>query len=93
MGCATTDEAFRIRPIRDHLREVHRAIARGIDIKGYMYWSLTDNFEWQHGYGKRFGLIHIDYATMKRKLKESGRWFARVISDNGFVENRPGATC
>ena len=91
-GVATTDVAFRIRYIKDHLRKFtsHR---QGIDIKGYMYWSLTDNFEWQHGYGKRFGLIHIDYATMKRKLKESGRWFARVISDNGFVENRPRATC
>ena len=91
-GVATTDEGFRIRYIKDHLREVHRAIAGGADIKGYIYWSLTDNFEWQHGYGKRFGLIHIDYTTLKRELKESGRWFARVISDNGFAESKPGAT-
>ena len=54
-----------------------------------MYWSLTDNYEWQHGYGKRFGLIQIDYATLKRKLKESGRWYARVIRENGFESGVP----
>lgn len=88
-GVATTDEEFRIRYIREHLEEVHRATAEGIDIRGYMYWSLTDNYEWQHGYGKRFGLIQIDYATLKRKLKESGRWYARVIRENGFESGVP----
>lgn len=83
-GVATADEKFRIRYIRDHLKEVHRAISEGIDIRGYMYWSLTDNFEWQHGYGKRFGLIGIDYAAQQRKVRDSGCWFARTIRDNGF---------
>ena len=83
-GVATTDEKFRIRYIRDHLREVLRAISEGIDIRGYMYWSLTDNFEWQRGYGKRFGLVGIDYTALRREVRESGRWFARTIRDNGF---------
>ncbi|NLA04210.1 MAG: glycoside hydrolase family 1 protein [Firmicutes bacterium] len=88
-GIATTDESFRIRYLEDHLKEIHRALADGIEIRGYMHWSLTDNFEWQHGYSKRFGLIGIDYATLERKLKTGGQRYARIIGDNGFAEPAP----
>jgi beta-glucosidase len=73
----------RIRYLRDHLAQVHRAIQSGVDVKGYYVWSFADNFEWNLGYGPRFGLIHIDYETMNRTIKDSGKWFAKVIADNG----------
>lgn len=81
-GVATTDENFRIRYIRAHLEHVRRAITDGVPVRGYMYWSLTDNFEWQHGYGMRFGLINVDFRTQERAIKKSGRWFAELIGRN-----------
>lgn len=74
----------RIRYLRDHLAQVHKAIQSGVDVKGYYVWSFADNFEWNLGYGPRFGLIYIDYETLNRTIKDSGKWFAKVISDNGF---------
>ena len=59
----------RIRYLRDHLAQVHRAIQSGVDVKGYYVWSFADNFEWNLGYGPRFGLIHIDYETLDRTIK------------------------
>ena len=49
---------------------------------GYFVWSLMDNFEWALGYGKRFGLVYVDYATQRRTPKESARWYSRVIAEN-----------
>lgn len=49
-----------------------------MDVRGYFHWSFTDNFEWAEGYGQRFGLVYVDYATGKRTLKDSGRWYSRV---------------
>jgi beta-glucosidase len=74
----------RIRYLCDHLVQVHRAIEDGVDIKGYYVWSFADNFEWNLGYSPRFGLIHIDYETLKRTIKDSGKWYANVIQENGF---------
>ena len=74
----------RIRYLRDHLAQVHRAIQSGVDVKGYYVWSFADNFEWNLGYDPRFGLIHINYETLNRTIKDSGKWFAKVISENGF---------
>jgi len=74
----------RIRYLESHVAQVHRAIQDGVPVKGYFHWSLTDNFEWALGYGPRFGLVHVDYRTLKRTIKDSGRWFARVIKENGF---------
>ena len=82
-GIATTDEDLRIKYIEAHLEQVKRAMEAGVDIKGYMHWSLTDNFEWLHGYKMRFGLINIDYPTQKRTIKKSGHWFAKIISKHG----------
>jgi beta-glucosidase len=74
----------RMRYLRDHLFQVQRAIKDGVDVKGYYVWSFADNFEWALGYGPRFGLIHVDYQTLKRTIKDSGKWFADVIKENGF---------
>lgn len=83
-GVATTDESFRIRYMEAHLREVHRAMAEGVPVRGYMCWSLTDNFEWDSGYAMRFGLIHVDFSTQERRVKEGGEWFSRVIGNGGL---------
>jgi beta-glucosidase len=66
-----------------YLRELRRAIADGADVRGYFHWSLMDNFEWAAGYRERFGLIHVDYATGRRTVKESARWYRGVIESNG----------
>ena len=74
----------RIRYLQDHIAQVHRAIQDGVPVRGYFHWSLMDNFEWALGYGPRFGLVYVDYKTLKRTVKDSGRWFANVIRQNGL---------
>ena len=54
----------------------------GVDVRGYMVWSLMDNFEWGHGFSKRFGLTYTDYTTQKRIVKDSGEWYAEIIQKN-----------
>ncbi len=66
-----------------YLRQIGNAIADGIDIRGYFHWAIMDNFEWAEGYKHRFGLIHVDYQTQKRTLKESAHWYGRVIRSGG----------
>ncbi len=66
-----------------YLAEYQRAHAAGIPLAGYFHWSLLDNFEWAQGYQERFGLIHVDYATQRRTLKDSARWFRQVIAGEG----------
>lgn len=67
-----------------YLEQVHRAIDSGVNVKGYYAWSLMDNFEWGHGYSKRFGLVYVDFKTQKRILKKSAYWYSEVIRNNGF---------
>jgi beta-glucosidase len=81
-GCVHDER--RIRYIKDHLAQIYRAMQNSIPVKGYFYWSFTDNFEWALGYAPRFGLVYIDYNTLQRTIKESGRWFGQVIQANGF---------
>lgn len=71
--------------IESHLAAVRRAIAQGADVRGYFVWSLLDNFEWAYGYADRFGIVHVDFATQKRTIKDSGRWYARTIAANALV--------
>jgi beta-glucosidase len=66
-----------------YLRELHRATQAGIPVLGYFHWSIMDNFEWSEGYKERFGLIHVDYQTQKRTLKDSAHWYSKVIASNG----------
>jgi beta-glucosidase len=69
--------------LHEHLLQAHRATEAGVPLNGYFVWSLLDNFEWAWGYGKRFGLIYVDYATQERIVKRSGRWYAGVTRDHG----------
>ncbi len=68
----------RIDYIQVHLQEIAEMIESGLDIRGYICWTLLDNFEWAEGYSKRFGLVHIDYETQKRTVKDSGKAFAQL---------------
>jgi beta-glucosidase len=77
----------RVEYLDAHFRAAHRAIADGVDLRGYFVWSLMDNFEWSFGYSKRFGLIHVDYETLERTPKDSARWYAQVTRANGLPES------
>lgn len=66
-----------------YLKELKACASSGTDIKGFFAWSLLDNFEWAEGYNERFGLIHVDYRTQKRTIKDSGYWYQSVIKSNG----------
>jgi beta-glucosidase len=66
-----------------YLRELNRAIADGVPVAGYFHWSLLDNFEWAEGFKHRFGLVHVDYPTGTRTLKDSAHWYRAVIESNG----------
>ena len=79
-GIADAKDEKRERFIVDHLREVARAMEDGVDVRGYMHWSLLDNFEWADGYAPRFGLYEVDYATQERTLRPSGEAYARIAA-------------
>jgi beta-glucosidase len=70
----------RVAYLRDHVREVERAIEHRAPVVGYLVWSLLDNFEWAERYSKRFGLIYVDFETQRRVIKDSGRWYAGFIA-------------
>ena len=72
--------------LEGHFKAAARAIAAGVPLRGYFVWSLLDNFEWGHGYSKRFGLVYVDYPTQRRVLKTSAHWYKRVIAANGVVD-------
>jgi beta-glucosidase len=78
-------DARRIAYLDSHFRAAHRAIAGGVDLRGYFVWTLMDNFEWARGYSMRFGLIHVDYETLERTPKDSARWFAQMTRRNGLA--------
>jgi beta-glucosidase len=70
----------RIDYMQRHIEALARAREAGVDIRGFYYWSLLDNFEWNSGYDKRFGLVHVDYATQRRTLKDSALWYREAIA-------------
>ncbi|MEU8886762.1 GH1 family beta-glucosidase [Streptomyces sp. NPDC048442] len=74
----TVHDPERIAYLHAHLTAVQRAMEVGADVRGYFLWSLMDNFEWSYGYSKRFGAVHVDFATQVRTPKSSGRWYAEV---------------
>lgn len=76
----------RIRYLEKHLEAVKKAISEGIRLEGYYIWSLIDNFEWAHGYGKRFGLFHVNYQSLERSWKKSAIWLKGYIEDNGLKQ-------
>jgi len=81
-GTCTPDDRDRWDYIRLHLQAVRKALSRGVQLIGYLYWSLLDNFEWAHGFGPRFGLVEVDYATQARKIRESAKKYAQVCLTN-----------
>jgi beta-glucosidase len=92
-GAAYTDEADtagrvadnrRIDYLRGHIAAAHRALAAGVPLGGYFVWSLLDNFEWAHGYTKRFGLYHVDYETQRRTPRDSAFWYRDVLKKNAM---------
>ncbi len=91
-GCSNVDivsldgkvhDPQRIDYLHRHLLQLRRAIADGADVRGYLQWSLLDNFEWAEGYKERFGLIYVNYETLERIPKDSYSWYANVIAQNG----------
>lgn len=93
-GCAMPDtldkdglvqDWDRIRYISSHLQTIHEAIQEGADVHGYFVWSAFDNFEWEQGYGPRFGLIRVNYDTLERIPKQSAHWFSEVARNNSLT--------
>jgi len=82
-------DPLRVSYLRAHLRAAHAAIARGVDLRGYMVWSLLDNLEWSLGFSKRFGIVHVNFATQERTPKDSARYYARVIASHGALLSEP----
>jgi beta-glucosidase len=94
-GCAAVDDPDesgfvrdieRIDYLRHHLQAAHEAIQAGVNLGGYFVWSLMDNFEWSHGYAPRFGIIRVDYPSLRRIPKQSFNWYRDVIAQNGVDE-------
>lgn len=92
-GCAMPDvpdeKGFvadwdRIRYIKSHLQGLHEAIQEGVNVNGYFVWSIFDNFEWERGYGPRFGLIRVNYKTLERIPKQSAYWFSEITQQNSI---------
>ncbi|WP_165067797.1 GH1 family beta-glucosidase [Marisediminicola senii] len=87
-GAAFADEVVdgevhdveRVDYLHRHFVAAHRAMARGVDLRGYLVWSLLDNFEWAYGFSKRFGIVYVDYETQERIPKQSARWLSRLIA-------------
>ena len=82
------EDPLRVEYYRQHLRAAHDALRKGVNLKGYFAWSLLDNYEWALGYSKRFGIVHVDYATQQRTIKSSGRYYSEVIRSRGGVLSR-----
>jgi beta-glucosidase len=82
------DDPLRVHYLREHILAVGRARAAGVDVRGYFAWSLLDNLEWTHGFTKRFGIIHVDFATLKRTLKNSAHFYREVIRSRGEALTR-----
>lgn len=78
------DDQGRVDYLKLHLISLSRAIESGVNIKGYLTWSLLDNFEWSEGYSKRFGIVHVNYRTLERTKKESFYWYKQIIINRWF---------
>jgi beta-glucosidase len=85
-GLAHDDDRVRVRYIADHLAALDQARKRGVDVRGYFYWSAMDNFEWNFGYGPKFGLIEVDRQTLARRPRPSAYFFRDLIQQRGFDE-------
>ena len=78
------NDVRRINYLDQHIKQVFRARQEGVNVNGFFAWCLTDNFEWKEGYRPKFGLVHIDFETQQRIIKDSGFWFSRLIQSKIF---------
>jgi len=85
------DDEERVAFLDAHFRAAHAAIEQGVNLRGYMVWSLLDNFEWAEGYSKRFGIVFVDYGTQRRVPKMSARWYRKVIERNQLPDESRNA--
>src|SRR5205823_9173904 len=83
-GIADADDDQRARYLVAHLRQAHRATREGVDLRGYIHWSLLDNFEWSQGFTKRFGLAEVDFASQRRTLRPSAYLYREIAQANGI---------
>lgn len=81
-------DADRVRYIAQHIQAVADAIEQGVTMEGYMVWSLLDNFEWASGYAKRFGIVHVDYETQRRTLKDSALWYRSFLQHQHAINHQ-----
>jgi beta-glucosidase len=79
-GSGSIQDPKRIDYISRHIDAIRDARERGVNVTGYFLWSLLDNFEWARGYDKRFGIVHVDRATMTRTIKASGHWYRDFLA-------------
>jgi beta-glucosidase len=80
-GGELVEDAHRVEYLRAHIGAIDRAREEGVDVRGYYVWSLLDNFEWEQGYAKRFGIVYVDYPTQRRIPKRSALWYRDLIAD------------
>lgn len=85
-GVADADDSDRAEYIKKQVEGTWQAIQDGADVRGHLYWSLLDNYEWALGFGKRFGLVEVDYETLERKVRSSAYVYKKICEDNGIVE-------
>jgi beta-glucosidase len=83
------DDPARTSFLERHIAAVARAIADGVDVRGYFLWSLLDNFEWAYGYAQRFGIVHVDFESLERTPKASFRWYRDLIAAERASTTRP----
>ena len=83
-----TSDPERVSFLHRHFEAARTALESGIPLRGYFVWSLLDNFEWAHGYGYRFGIVHVDFETLERRIRDSGRFLASVARE-GLPELAP----
>jgi beta-glucosidase len=81
------NDAHRKEYLQQYLAQVLKAKMEGINVQGYFIWSFTDNFEWAEGYKPRFGIVHVDFASQKRTVKDSGHWYSRFLSESKVKNN------
>ncbi|HET7555992.1 MAG TPA: GH1 family beta-glucosidase [Gaiellaceae bacterium] len=79
-GQSVVEDPERVAYLRDHIAAVERAVAEGVDVRGYYVWSLLDNFEWEHGYDSRFGIVAVDFDDQRRVPKRSALWYRDLIA-------------
>ncbi len=80
-----SNDLHRLNLVRTYLAELRRGITDGVPVKGYFLWSFMDNYEWEDGYDRRFGVVYCDFKTQKRTPKFSAKWFSKVMAENRLV--------